>query len=214
MNLDFTLVDVLVVVTIILSAIYAWYRGFVNESLSIVAWAAAAFAALYFAPSITPYLRERMTTPFVGTLIAYGGIFLAVVLPLSFVSHRISQNVQNSPVGIVDHVLGGIFGVARGLAVIGIAYIVFSLFVPVHSHPHWIRGARLLPVIQESSAVLLSIVPDQHLSRVESDSGTVPAHHTAATTPPPRHNHKKYGADERRALDHLIETTGNGDGSQ
>ncbi|HWU25162.1 MAG TPA: CvpA family protein [Rhizomicrobium sp.] len=213
MNLDFTLVDVLVVVTIILSAIYAGYRGFVSESLSIVAWAAAAFATLYFAPSIVPYVRERMSTPLVGTLAAYGGIFLAVLLPLSFMSHRISQNVQHSPVGTVDRVLGAVFGVARGLAVIGIAYIVFSLFVPIHSHPHWIRDARLLPLVQESSDVLLTLVPDQHLARAESDSGTVPIHHAAVTSAPYR-SHKKYGADERRALDHLIETTGNSDGSQ
>src|SRR5215469_13191462 len=131
MNLDFTFVDVLVLLTIILSIVYAYYRGFVSESLSIVAWAAAAFATLWFAPSIAPFVRARMSMPFVGTLLAYGGIFLAVLLPLSFVTYRFSQSVKNSPVGPADQILGGAFGVLRGLAVIGLAYIVFSLIVPI-----------------------------------------------------------------------------------
>jgi hypothetical protein len=47
----------------------------------------------------------------------------------------------------------------------------------------------------------------------------------AAATPAPapreaqkahatKHGHKTYGADDRRALDNLIETTGNGDGKR
>lgn len=220
MNLDFTLIDVLVVLVVILSTVYAGIRGFVNETLSVFAWAAAAFATLYFAPSIAPFLRARMSTPFVGTLVAYGGIFLVVLVPLSFISYRFSENVKNSPVGVLDRVLGVIFGVVRGLAVVGIAYIVFSLFVPVHDHPRWLRQARLLPLIQASSDLLLTLVPDQHFESVGA-----PSAHPAATEPRsvPRqahrsgnakHNRKTYGADDRRALDNLIETTGNGDSKQ
>ncbi len=212
MNLDFTLVDVLVVVTVVLSAVYAATRGFVNESLSIVAWAAAAFATLYFAPAVLPFVRGHMSTPLLGIIVTYAGIFLAVLLPLSFMSHRFSQSVKNSEVGVVDRVLGAIFGIVRGFAVIGIAYIVFSLFVPVHSHPHWLRDARLLPLIRESSAVLLTLVPDQHLGR---DPGLYADDAIPQQKPDDRDarakHHKKYGADDRRQLDHLIETTGSGD---
>ena len=140
MNLDFTFVDLLVIVAVILSTVYAAIRGFVNETLSIFAWAAAAFATLYFAPAIAPYLRAHMSTPLVGNLVAYAGIFLAVLVPLSFISYRFSENVKNSPVGAADRALGVIFGVVRGLALVGIAYIVFSMFVPMHDQPHWITG--------------------------------------------------------------------------
>jgi len=217
MNLDFTLIDVLVVLVIILSTIYAAYRGFVNETLSIFAWAAAAFATLYFAPAIAPFLRARMSTPLVGTIVAYAGIFLVVLIPLSFISFRFSENVKNSPVGAVDRALGVVFGFVRGLAIVGVAYIVFSMFVPVHNHPHWIRDARLLPVIRGSADVLLTLVPDQHLETARDvvvqhqDVPKQPQHgaHQAGTS---KHKHKAYGADERRALDNLIQTTGSGDG--
>ena len=217
MNLDFTLLDLLVVLAVMLSTVYAAYRGFVNETLSIFAWAAAAFATLYFAPSIAPFLRARMSTPLVGSLVAYVGIFLAVLVPLSFISYRFSENVKNSPVGAVDRALGIVFGVVRGFVLVGLAYILFSMFVPVHMQPHWIRDARLYPLIRGSSDVLLTLVPNHHHDVADRDTKP-PVEKPQA---PPRearktggtkHGHKAYGADERRALDNLIETTGGGDG--
>ena len=44
MNLSFNFVDLLIVLTILVSAGYAAWRGFLSETLSVFAWAAAAFA--------------------------------------------------------------------------------------------------------------------------------------------------------------------------
>jgi membrane protein required for colicin V production len=34
--------------------------------------------------------------------------------------------------------------------------------VPIRSQPHWVTEARLLPMVQSTADVLLSVVPDQH----------------------------------------------------
>lgn len=209
------------VLVIIVSAAYASYRGFVNETLTIFAWAAAAFATLYFAPAIAPFLRARMS-PLVGTLLAYGGVFAVVLIPLSFVSYRFSESVRHSPVGALDRVFGFGFGIVRGLAVIGIAYLVFSMIVPIRDHPRWISDARLLPLIQGSSDVLLALVPNQGYRDAEdsaapAEDGTRASHPSsreARKAANARHARKSYGADERRALDRLIEATGSGNNQQ
>ncbi len=208
MNFDLTAVDIVVILVIILSTIYAAYRGFMNETLSIFAWAAAALATLYFGPMVAPLLRARISTPLIGTLVAYAGIFLVVLGPLSFVSYRFSENVKHSPVGAFDRGMGIVFGVVRGLALVGIAYIVFSMFVPIREHPRWIRQARLLPLIQASSNALLALVPNQHVT-IENDPAAAP--HGAHKPEGAKHRRETtYGARDRRALDNLIETTGNG----
>lgn len=208
MNLAFTVVDVLVILTLVVSVFYAAARGFVNETLSVVAWAAAAFATLYFAPSVAPFLRARMS-PLTGTLLAYVGIFLLVLIPLSFVTFRFSQTVRNSEVGVIDRALGVVFGIARGLAVAGIAYLVFCLFVPERDHPDFIRKARLLPLIRTSAEVLLAIVPDQHLNSAVDQDVSADTRRIARKSGTVRHSHKTYGAEDRRGLERLIETTGN-----
>ena len=110
MNLSFNLIDFLVVAVILVSAGYAAWRGFVSETLSIFAWAAAAFATLYFGPWVVPLARDLISTPWLGSLAAYAGVFLIVLIPLAFISHRFSESVKHSALGPLDRALGIAFG--------------------------------------------------------------------------------------------------------
>src|SRR5437762_2119044 len=105
--------DVAVVAVVVVSTILAVARGFVRETLSILAWAAAAVATLYFGPYFAKFLGARISTPLLGPILAYAGIFLVVLIPLSFVSYRLSERVRNSPVGTLDRSLGVPFGVVQ-----------------------------------------------------------------------------------------------------
>ena len=119
----------------VVSTIFAIYRGFVAETLSIFAWAAAAFATLYFGPAVVPLARGIFAPPGSALLVGYAAVFLVVLIPLSFMSYRFSEGVKNSPVSALDRALGVAFGVVRGLAIVGIAYLVFSMFVPIRNQP-------------------------------------------------------------------------------
>src|SRR5438105_891825 len=199
--------DIAVVVVLIVSTILAVARGFVRETLSILAWAAAAIATLYFGPPLATFLSARISTLLLGPVLAYAGIFLVVLIPLSFVSFRLSERVRKSPVGTLDRSLGVPFGIVRGLALVGIAYLAISLVIPVRAQPVWLAQARLLPVIQRSSDVILSLIPSRtHLPNSVTAIGqhhTTGQHGTASTQP----GRKTYQADVRRALDHLIAAT-------
>jgi membrane protein required for colicin V production len=219
--LGLTIIDPIVVAVVILSAIYATYRGFVSESLSIFAWAAAAFATLFFGPRFAPYTRDLVSSPLLGVLLGYAVIFLVVLIPLSFLSYRFAETVKNSPVSTLDRALGSAFGVVRGLAIVGLAYIAFSYMIPVRSQPDWMANARLLPVIQGSSEVLLSLVPDQHVGTAKAGPPATESPKTATAQAPPtpqprpavahqKTAHKTYGAKERRELDRLIDATASG----
>src|SRR3984885_7177410 len=124
--LGITYIDPLVVIVVLVSAVYATWRGFVSETLSIFAWAAAAFATLFFGPKLAPMTRGLVGTPWLGVLIGYALFFLVVLIPLSFMSFRFADSVKHSAVGTLDRVLGAVFGIVRGLAIIGLAYVAFS----------------------------------------------------------------------------------------
>ena len=214
--LSFSFVDVLVVAVIVISAWFAAYRGFVRESLSIFALVAAAFGALYFGPSAAKLL-QGVLSHWVALIAGFAGVFLVVFLPLSFMSHRFAENVSRSPVGGLDRVLGSAFGVVRGLVIVGLAYIVFSLLVPIPEQPDWMTQARLLPLIQNSGQVLLTLIPEKELTQAARDSKQGPAHKAAqnAASKPETAQRRKtpektYGAKDRRALDKLIEATNGG----
>ncbi len=160
MSLSFTFLDALVAVIVLVSVVYAALRGFLSETLTIFAWAAAAFACLYFGPYMIPWMRSMVSQAWLASALAYAAVFLGVFVPLAFISRRLGQSVRHSPIGPLDRAAGVAFGVARGLFIVALAYLAFSYFVPTRNHPDWIRNARLLPLVQSSSEILLSMVPD------------------------------------------------------
>jgi membrane protein required for colicin V production len=232
MNLSVTTVDFLTVVVILISTGYAIFRGFLWETLTIFAWVAAAFACLYFGPAIVPLTASMISTPWLARLVGLAAVFLAVLIPLAFMTHRFSQTVKNSPIGPFDRALGAAFGVVRGLVIVGLVYIAFTWFVPVPSQPEWLNDAQMLPIIQRTDEVLLTLVPPQDHPDFPLSPGQARRHDAvgelirremadrAAPRAPEqgesvRHKStpkakKRYGAHDRQALDRLIETTGNG----
>jgi membrane protein required for colicin V production len=221
-DLSFSFVDLAVGAIILVSAGYAMYRGFVKETLSVFAWAAAAFATLYFGPAVAGYLHGHLKPAWLGSVTGYAGVFLIVLLPLSYISYRFADSVKHSPVGTLDRALGAAFGIIRGFAIIGLAYFIFSSFVPVKNQPDWMAQARTLPLIQSSSEVLLSLVPDRDKAAATADVAAQPDDTNAVSpkprptreadrTAPKRVPHKTYGVEDRRALDRIIEATGSGE---
>jgi uncharacterized membrane protein required for colicin V production len=245
MSLSFTFLDALVVLIVLVSVVYATWRGFLWETLTIFAWVAAAFACLYFGPYVIPLMRSMVGETWVASVLAYSAVFLAVFIPFAFISHRFSETVKHSPIGPLDRAAGVAFGVVRGLVIVGLAYLAFTYFIPINKHPNWVRDARLLPLVQDSTQVLLSVVPDhpadfaylphhdelrQAPSQVEQasppdmSSGHDPmaelirknaaANHVPVTKKEPAPKKaakaaKSYGANDRQALDKLVETGGN-----
>jgi membrane protein required for colicin V production len=222
MSLAFSLVDLLVVLVILGSMGYAIYRGFVEETLGIVAWAAAAFASLYFGPWVERMMHALVTAAWLAMVLGYALAFVVIFIPLQFVSYRFSQGVKRSVVGPLDRALGGAFGIVRGLAILGIAYLIFTAFVPIRAHPRWLTEARTLPLIESSAEVLLALVPDRDPHDREAPpppsdplSGLIDRHETHAPAAPPpkpvkKHRKKGTGVEDHRGLDRLIEQTGSG----
>jgi membrane protein required for colicin V production len=204
-------VDIAVAGIVIVSTIIAVLRGFVREVLSILAWAAAAAVAIWFGPEASAFLHKHISTPFVAPLLAYAGIFLAVLIPLGIASHFLAQLVRRSPVGIADRCLGVPFGILRGLALVGLAYLAISLIIPFRDQPTWLTQARLLPVIRASSDAISSVLPRFDHSKFLRDESLA----ADGTAPPHRHHRKSYEAADRRALDQLIaNTSASGTGHQ
>jgi membrane protein required for colicin V production len=231
MNISFGFLDVAVVAIVLISAIYATYKGLVAESLAIFGWVAAAYATLYFGPWCAYWMSGMISPDWLGEIVGYAVVFLVVLLPLAFASSRISDNVKKSQVGTLDSVLGTGFGILRGVAIVGIAYLIFTAAVPLGSQPEWVTRTRLMPVIRVSAEIVASLIPDQnvHLRRHRSDPIAEklqenqvedrPEHAIVSRKPvesepvpaprpkPAKHTKKAYGAKDRRALDRLIENT-------
>jgi len=129
----FTYVDGAVLAVITVSALLAYSRGLVRETLSILGWVAAAVAAFLFGPSLEPLMREVPvlrdvigTNCELGILAGFAVVFAVALVVVSLFSPLLSSAVQHSALGPVDQGLGLLFGVARGVLLVAIALAIYN----------------------------------------------------------------------------------------
>ena len=132
----FTIIDGVVAIVIVLSALLAYSRGFVREALAIAGWIVAGIVAFIFAPQLEPLVKE---IPVVGDFIsdscelsmiaAFAVVFAVALIVASLSTPLFSSLVQRSALGGLDQGLGFIFGVARGILLVAIAYFVYETVI-------------------------------------------------------------------------------------
>lgn len=130
---SFTLIDGIVAVVVILSAVLAYSRGLVREVLAIAGWVVAAIVAFIFAPRAEPLVREiPVLSDFLGgscelsIIAAFAGVFAIALIVMSIFTPLFAGAVQRSALGGVDQGLGFLFGVLRGAILIAVAILVYD----------------------------------------------------------------------------------------
>ncbi len=190
--MDFTLVDAIVAVVIVLSAILAFSRGLVREVLAIGGWVAAAVVAYIFAPQAEPLMKE---VPVLSDIIAgsceismitaFAAVFALGLVVMSIFTPLFASAVQRSAVGGVDQALGFFFGVVRGILLVAVAFIVYSRVI-VGSGVEMVdnsQSARIFATLQESlSAEIPEEAPGWITARYEDLLGHCEPRATDNTT--------------------------------
>ena len=161
--LDFLLLGVMLV-----SGLLAMIRGFMREVLSIAAWATAAVATILLYNRLLPIAKESISNDMLATVAVVGGVFLVTLLLVSIITVRISDMILDSRIGALDRTLGFLFGLARGLIIVVVAFLFFSWLVPSNKQPEGVRNAKSRVVLENTGEWLQALLPqdmDNYLSQ-------------------------------------------------
>ncbi|MFK7877830.1 MAG: CvpA family protein [Paracoccaceae bacterium] len=150
----FTIIDGVVALVVIVSALLAYGRGLVREVMAIFGWIAAAIVAFLFAPRVEPLVRE---IPVVGEFIAdscelsvvgaFALVFVVALIVVSLFTPLFASIVQRSALGGIDQGLGFLFGVVRGILLVAIAFFVYDTVI---------TGQEITMVDESRSAAVFS----------------------------------------------------------
>ena len=129
----FTIIDGVVALVIIVSALLAYSRGFVREAMAIAGWIAATILAFIFADTIQPLVRQ---IPVVGDFIgdscelsiiaSFAAVFAIALVVVSIFTPLLSGLVQGSSLGGLDQGFGFLFGVLRGILLVAVSFFVYQ----------------------------------------------------------------------------------------
>ncbi len=203
-----TLLDIFLLAVMLISGVLAMIRGFMREVLSIAAWVGAAVVTLYAYGRVLLLAKQYVNNDIVAATVTIGGLFLGTLIIVSVITVRISDKILDSRIGALDRTLGFLFGLARGLLIVVVAFIFFDWLVPTKSQPSWVSGAKSRIVLKGTGDWMMSLLPEDPestiLKRLKRPKGDEDAAPDAA--PQQRSDTQGYRNGERAGMREMIES--------
>ena len=148
--------DYAILGTIAISILVGALRGFMKEVFSLVVWAAAFIIAYQYGGDIAALMDDHISLPSARTAMGFTGLFIVVLLIGGLLNYLIGRLVESTGLSGTDRLLGGVFGAARGLALV-VAVLLVAGFTPIPADPWWKDSQmvqRLMPFVEWSSGFL------------------------------------------------------------
>lgn len=138
--------DWVLVVIVTISGLISLWRGFVREAISLGGWVLAFllanFLAVYLADTIGDLIANRTGR----YIVAWSLIFVLVLVLSSLVAKMLSKLISVSGLGLLDRLLGSVFGVLRGALIVMALVFVVRQLIPV-SEQTLLLESQLMPHI-------------------------------------------------------------------
>jgi membrane protein required for colicin V production len=135
--------DVFLILVLLGSTIIGLLRGLVREAVSLLFWVVAIWAAWKLGPIVEPHLggllAEPAVAPWVGRLV----ILILVLLAGWVIGMLLSYFTRSMGLGLVDRIMGLLFGLLRGLVLMGLIIIGGELLNL--NHEEWWHRSKLVP---------------------------------------------------------------------
>lgn len=145
------------------AAIGAW-RGLVGEALAVLAWVIALLAAWLFGADLGNSLFSAIGDPGMRTAAGFGAMIVVVLVAMAVLRLLLRQLLKALGLSLTDRLLGFLFGLARGAAIVVLLVLVGGLT----SAPRmtWWTAAKLSPPLEIVVLALRPLLPPDLAKRI------------------------------------------------
>lgn len=168
------ILDLVVIGILLVSALVAFWRGFVREVLTILSLVGAALATYMFGPKVAPITQGWIVDPeakepqqlfglipydMLGTGIGFALVFTVVLMALTIASHLLSRAVHSVGLGPVDRSLGVVFGLIRGVVLVGLMAVVINFVVDEDKRADYFGDSKTYPYVSYLADLTGAMMP-------------------------------------------------------
>lgn len=161
--MSITLFDGLLIGLMLVSGVLAMIRGFSREILSVGSWIAAAAAAFFLYPTLSPmvagYTAEISSSKTLADVVAAGIIFIITLIVVSVITMKIADFIVDSRVGALDRTLGFVFGAVRGALLVVVGLLFYNWLTP-DDQWEWVANAKSKPVLESIGESIVQMLPE------------------------------------------------------
>ncbi|MFT4768970.1 MAG: membrane protein required for colicin V production [Glaciecola sp.] len=138
--------DWVVVVILILSALLSLWRGFVREAISLAGWVVAFVVANLLAVTVAGQIGDLIENHTGRYIVAWSLLFVLTLVASSLTAKLFASIIKATGLGVLDRLLGSVFGVLRGMLIVMALVFVVREIVP-KSEQSLLEESQLMPHI-------------------------------------------------------------------
>ncbi|MEQ8953809.1 MAG: CvpA family protein [Gammaproteobacteria bacterium] len=135
-------IDVAILIVTALSCLFGLWRGLIKEVLSLLTWVAALVIARVYSEALSGSMTGFIDNDSVRYVTAFVLLFMVVMMLGTGITHLLKKLLTVTGLRLADRVLGGAFGILRGVVIVLV--IVFITRVFVSETEIW-RQSSLIP---------------------------------------------------------------------
>jgi len=165
-----TALDVFVFLLLIGGGAVGFVRGFVHEVISLLAWLVAIAMLKLFHTQLWSGLENSFhTSPAAGAVLAFALLFVPSFLLVKLLARSLGGRTRrHSVLGPVDRMLGGGFGMLKGLLGATLFFLLANLatdmvYGPQADRPQWMTRSRTYPLLNASGRGIVDWVEARRL---------------------------------------------------
>ncbi len=140
---------------ILVSSIYGFYRGLVRELISLIAWIAAFFLAIFFSPNLAVMFDPEWAGETLRLVFSFSAIFVGVLMFSSIVQFSLGKLVSLVGLGGLDRFLGLMFGFLRGLIISMTVLVLFREFLPLGD---WLTNSKIVEYLFSYEELIIELL--------------------------------------------------------
>ena len=158
-----TALDIFVILLLGGSAMIGFVRGFAHEVLALFAWIIAIVALKLLHSPIQQAMVGSVGNEAGASALAFALLFLPVFLGTKLFARAVGGKARRSILGPVDRLLGGGFGILKGLIGATLFFLLANLATDLvyggeADRPEWMTSSRTYPLLNATSRALVDWV--------------------------------------------------------
>ncbi len=167
-----TALDIFVILLLGGAALIGFVRGLTHEVLALVAWVAGIAALKLFHTPLQERLLESVGTDAGASALAFALLFLPAYIAVRLFARAVGGKARRSVLGPIDRLLGGGFGMLKGLIGATLFFLLANLATDMvygtnADRPHWMTSSRTYPLLNATGRAIVDWVETRRHPGVE-----------------------------------------------